>query len=72
VAARSCGRRTYSAAVARKEPVSVAVAAAEQAPRKEDCSWIRDPSTGCWMPENHVGDVDAADLRARLLFSKNE
>jgi hypothetical protein len=76
VAARNCGRRTYAAAaeaVARKEPVSVAVgkAAAEQAPRKE-CSWIRDPKTGCWMPENHIDDVDAADLRARLLYSKNE
>jgi hypothetical protein len=78
VAARNCGRRTYAAAaeaVARKEPVSVAVRkaeAAEQAPRKVECSWIRDPKTGCWMPENHIDDVDAADLHARLLYSKNE
>jgi hypothetical protein len=72
VAARNCGRRTYAAAaeaVARKEPVSVAVRKAEQAPRKVECSWIRDPKTGCWMPENHI---DAADLHARLLYSKNE
>ncbi|OEL19625.1 hypothetical protein BAE44_0019357 [Dichanthelium oligosanthes] len=72
-----CGRRTYSAAaaaVARKEPVDVAgnarpPGAADKAAKakEEESFWMRDPNTGCWMPENHMHDVDAADLRARLL-----
>ncbi|GJN03668.1 hypothetical protein PR202_ga21139 [Eleusine coracana subsp. coracana] len=83
VAARNYGRRTYGTAaaeaVAKQEPVNLAAAkvrqptAAEQAVmRKEECSWMRDPKTGCWMPENHIDDVDAADLRARLIFSKKD
>ncbi|KAF8704466.1 hypothetical protein HU200_031419 [Digitaria exilis] len=81
-----CGRRSYSAAavaaaaaaaVARKEPVVDAVAgkarqAAAAKPKVEEGFWMRDPKTGCWMPETHMGEVvDAADLRARLLFAKN-
>lgn len=80
VAARNCGGRTYAAAAeaaVSKEPVSVAAVkarlpAAEKAPMNEEWSWMRDPKTGCWMPENHIDDVDAADLRARLIFSKNQ
>ncbi|GJN16075.1 hypothetical protein PR202_gb03025 [Eleusine coracana subsp. coracana] len=84
VAERNCGRRTYGAAAAEavakhQEPVNLAAAkprqptAAEQAVmRKEEWSWTRDPKTGCWMPENHIDDVDAADLRARLIFSKKD
>ncbi|PUZ51736.1 hypothetical protein GQ55_6G212800 [Panicum hallii var. hallii] len=74
----SCGRRTYSAAaaVARKEPVGAACKArlpgAGSKPREEEGFWMRDPKTGCWMPENRLHDVDAADLRARLLFSKKD
>ncbi|XP_072150709.1 late embryogenis abundant protein 2-like [Setaria viridis] len=75
-----CGRRTYSAAaaaVARKEPVEVASkarlpGAAADKPKEEESFWMRDPKTGCWMPETHMGDVDAADLRARLLFAKKD
>ena len=81
----NCGRRAFSAAaaaVARKEPVEVAgkarppaaadKAAAAKVVEEEESFWMRDPKTGCWMPENHLHDVDAADLRARLLFSKKD
>ena len=72
----NCGRRAFSAAaaaVARKEPVEVAGKARSAAKMEEEESfWMRDPKTGCWMPENHLHDVDAADLRARLLFSKKD
>ena len=73
----SCGRRTYSAAaaMARKDPVEAAGKArmpgAGAKPREEGF-WMRDPKTGCWMPENRLHDVDAADLRARLLFAKKD
>jgi len=39
---------------------------------REEGFWMRDPKTGCWMPENRLHDVDAADLRARLLFAKKD
>ncbi|KAG0523839.1 hypothetical protein BDA96_07G157600 [Sorghum bicolor] len=74
------GRRAFSAAataVARKEPVEAAGKArpADKAAAKmeeEESFWMRDPKTGYWMPEKHLYDVDAADLRARLLFSKKD
>ncbi|KAL6661592.1 hypothetical protein ACP70R_000976 [Stipagrostis hirtigluma subsp. patula] len=75
-------RRAYSAvaAAAREEPAAMAgagrlpAAAADKAAPKptNDCPWTRDPKTGYWMPENHLNDVDAAELRARLLFSKKD
>ncbi|CAO2206904.1 unnamed protein product [Urochloa humidicola] len=76
------GRRTYSAAaaaVARKDPAVEAAggarlpgkAAAAKA-KEEESFWMRDPKTGCWMPESHMADVDAADLRAQLLFAKKD
>ncbi|CAL5005927.1 unnamed protein product [Urochloa decumbens] len=76
-----CGRRTYgaaAAAVARKEPAVEASGAGAMLPGKvaakpkEEGFWMRDPKTGCWMPEAHMADVDAADLRARLLFAKKD
>ncbi|OEL28321.1 hypothetical protein BAE44_0010661 [Dichanthelium oligosanthes] len=33
--------------------------------------WMRDPQTGCWAPEDSFADVDAAELRARLLARKD-
>lgn len=29
--------------------------------------WMRDPKSGNWVPETHLEDVDAADLRKQLL-----
>ncbi|KAF7110233.1 hypothetical protein CFC21_110371 [Triticum aestivum] len=79
-AANKRGVRSYAAAAAavtRQEPsaagaASRLAAAAEEAAPKKEFFWMRDPKTGCWMPENHVDVVDPADLRARLLFSKKD
>uniref|UniRef100_A0A803KQV8 Uncharacterized protein n=1 Tax=Chenopodium quinoa TaxID=63459 RepID=A0A803KQV8_CHEQI len=32
--------------------------------------WMRDPTTGFWMPENHFDEVDVAELRQKLLYNK--
>ncbi|KAJ8622192.1 hypothetical protein MRB53_030721 [Persea americana] len=34
--------------------------------------WMRDPDTGYWVPENHFGDIDAAELRDKHLSKKQE
>lgn len=34
---------------------------------KEGIFWMRDPKTGNWIPENHFGEVDAAELREKFL-----
>ncbi|XP_040377306.1 protein SENESCENCE-ASSOCIATED GENE 21, mitochondrial-like [Oryza brachyantha] len=76
----SLGRRGYAAEVQRRgssmaarisavEGGGAAGAAAAAAAAKE-IFWMRDPKTGCWVPENRFGDVDAAELRARLLSRK--
>lgn len=37
---------------------------------KNKSFWMRDPATGNWIPEDHFGDADAAELRAKLLSSE--
>uniref|UniRef100_A0A0D9VV14 Uncharacterized protein n=1 Tax=Leersia perrieri TaxID=77586 RepID=A0A0D9VV14_9ORYZ len=37
---------------------------------KKEVSWMRDPKTGCWAPENRPEELDAVDLRNRLLNYK--
>lgn len=32
--------------------------------------WMRHPEKGYWIPENHFGDIDAAELRGKLLPKK--
>ncbi|CAK8560521.1 unnamed protein product [Lathyrus sativus] len=34
--------------------------------------WMKDPKTGNWIPENHFGEVDAADLRNMFLPKKSQ
>jgi hypothetical protein len=36
---------------------------------KKDVFWMRDPKTGCWIPENRFQDDvhDAVELRNRML-----
>ncbi|KAI5680458.1 hypothetical protein M9H77_01685 [Catharanthus roseus] len=34
-------------------------------------SWIPDPVTGYYRPENHAKEIDAAELRMMLLKNKN-
>ncbi|KAF0921389.1 hypothetical protein E2562_006959 [Oryza meyeriana var. granulata] len=55
-----------AAAAGRRADVAGAAAAAA----KRDVPWMRDPKTGCWAPENRVEEVDAVDLRNRLLNYK--
>ncbi|CAN6306338.1 unnamed protein product [Urochloa humidicola] len=37
---------------------------------KKEVFWMRDPKTGCWIPENQFQEVDAVELRNRLLRYK--
>lgn len=32
--------------------------------------WMRDPHTGDWIPEDHFGQIDVAELREKLLSRK--
>ncbi|KAG1342574.1 protein SENESCENCE-ASSOCIATED GENE 21, mitochondrial-like, partial [Cocos nucifera] len=74
-------RRCYSAAAesARAVPGAArrAAAATEKTAMesggsaKKEIFWMRDPKTGCWIPENRFDEVDAAELRARLLPKKH-
>ncbi|XP_058745470.1 uncharacterized protein LOC131618223 [Vicia villosa] len=34
--------------------------------------WMKDPKTGNWIPENHFGEVDAADLRNKFLPKRSQ
>jgi len=34
--------------------------------------WMRDPKTGNWIPENHFGEVDVADLRNKFLSKRSQ
>ncbi|KAL4178839.1 hypothetical protein AMTRI_Chr13g117180 [Amborella trichopoda] len=38
--------------------------------RSEQIFWMRDPVTGNWIPENHFGAMDVAELREKLLSKK--
>lgn len=50
---------------------AMAAAAAEGGrARKKDVFWMKDPKTGYWVPENRFDEVDAVELRDRLLHCK--
>ncbi|KAI3966926.1 hypothetical protein MKX01_017577 [Papaver californicum] len=36
----------------------------------EESSWVPDPVTGYYRPENHADDIDVAELRETLLNQK--
>ncbi|CAL5021380.1 unnamed protein product [Urochloa decumbens] len=76
----SLSRRGYAAAAAgaevhqRAAPAAAAAMAASgsnAAAAAREVFWMRDPQTGCWAPEDRFADVDAAELRARLLARKD-
>ncbi|CAO2046236.1 unnamed protein product [Urochloa humidicola] len=80
----SLSRRGYAAAAAAGAEVHQRAAPAAMAPRvsasaggsnaaaaSREVFWMRDPETGCWAPEDRFADVDAAELRARLLSRKD-
>jgi hypothetical protein len=37
---------------------------------KRTAFWMRDPTTGDWIPEDHFGETDTADLRQKFLSRK--
>ncbi|XVF32793.1 hypothetical protein REPUB_Repub17cG0113300 [Reevesia pubescens] len=39
----------------------------DMAGTKEKVSWVPDPVTGCYRPENCANEIDVAELRAMLL-----
>lgn len=45
--------------------------AVETSSPAKEVFWMRDPNTGNWVPENHFGEVDAAELREKLLPKKS-
>ncbi|GMI73745.1 senescence-associated gene 21, Arabidopsis thaliana late embryogenensis abundant like 5 [Hibiscus trionum] len=52
------GRSAASAAAVKEEFAGGA---------KEKVSWVPDPVTGCYRPENSAKEIDVAELRAMLL-----
>ncbi|XVE51788.1 hypothetical protein DITRI_Ditri02bG0069500 [Diplodiscus trichospermus] len=40
--------------------------------KKVDTFWMKDPKTGNWIPENHFGDIDVAELREKVLSKKQK
>ncbi|XVF22187.1 hypothetical protein REPUB_Repub12eG0152200 [Reevesia pubescens] len=54
------GAARNSAAVVKKTGEDIAGA-------KEKVSWVPDPVTGCYRPENCANEIDVAELRAMLL-----
>jgi hypothetical protein len=51
--------------------VSASAGGSSAASSSREVFWMRDPQTGCWAPEDRFADVDAAELRARLLARKD-
>ncbi|KAK3415476.1 protein SENESCENCE-ASSOCIATED GENE 21, mitochondrial-like [Eucalyptus grandis] len=43
----------------------------ETARSTERVSWVPDPKTGYYRPENRAEEIDVAELRAALLKNKN-
>ncbi|XP_054779919.1 protein SENESCENCE-ASSOCIATED GENE 21, mitochondrial-like [Prosopis cineraria] len=39
---------------------------------KEKVFWMRDPNTGNWIPENHFGEIDVAELRNKYLSNAHK
>ncbi|KAI8544759.1 hypothetical protein RHMOL_Rhmol08G0319800 [Rhododendron molle] len=37
---------------------------------KKEEFWMRDPKTGNWIPETHISEVDAEELRDKFLPDK--
>ncbi|OEL37964.1 hypothetical protein BAE44_0001016 [Dichanthelium oligosanthes] len=72
VYARAANVHVSAAAVAAVERTTdgVAVDGGRAAASKKEVFWMRDPKTGCWVPENRFQEVDAVELRNRLLHHR--
>ncbi|KAJ0988271.1 hypothetical protein J5N97_006627 [Dioscorea zingiberensis] len=68
--------RRYAVAAAKSESATVkTVSTAPEASEvngivKKEISWMREPKTGNWMPEDRFQEIDYAELRAKLLSKK--
>ncbi|KAK3415478.1 hypothetical protein EUGRSUZ_H01105, partial [Eucalyptus grandis] len=70
----SIARRGYAAAsqgVASSFNVMSKKTGEEMARSTERVSWVPDPKTGYYRPENRADEIDVAELRALLLKNKN-
>lgn len=61
---RATGGRTSAAAMMKKS-------AEEMTGSTEKVSWVPDPVTGVYRPENLANELDVADLRAMFLKNNN-
>ncbi|KAK1263389.1 hypothetical protein QJS04_geneDACA013588 [Acorus gramineus] len=76
----SISKRSYSAVKTKetstKTQASVATAASMSTAKttadghKGEIFWMRNPRTGNWAPEDRFEDVDAVELRNKILFKK--
>ncbi|KMT04743.1 hypothetical protein BVRB_7g169230 isoform B [Beta vulgaris subsp. vulgaris] len=44
--------------------------ASEKIAEKKEVYWMRNPTTGDWIPETHFDEVDVVELRRKLLLKK--
>ncbi|TYH56923.1 hypothetical protein ES332_D08G054500v1 [Gossypium tomentosum] len=66
-AAASASRSVVSSGVRGGAASNAAVAKQAREETKEKVSWVPDPVTGCYRPENCGNEIDVAQLRAVLL-----
>uniref|UniRef100_A0A0D6R716 Uncharacterized protein n=1 Tax=Araucaria cunninghamii TaxID=56994 RepID=A0A0D6R716_ARACU len=68
---RTSGRdKDLSGIAAQQRMMSKGEGEEESASIKKKVFWMKDPATGDWIPEDHFDDIDAAELRAKLLKRK--
>ncbi|KAK9281903.1 hypothetical protein L1049_004811 [Liquidambar formosana] len=77
-----CSRRSYAIAADNARVQSAAtsvmgkaeesgnVRAVDGAAEQKEIFWVRDPKSGNWKPENHIGEIDVAELREKVLPKK--
>ncbi|PUZ76165.1 hypothetical protein GQ55_1G268200 [Panicum hallii var. hallii] len=70
-AAAAAGAEVHQRAAAMAARGSASAGASNSVAASREVFWMRDPQTGCWAPEDRFADVDAAELRARLLSWKD-
>ena len=61
-----------AAAVGRATADGGGAADGGRATGNKDVFWMRDPKTGCWIPENRFQEVDAVELRNRRCSTTSE
>ncbi|MBA0852009.1 hypothetical protein Goshw_000005 [Gossypium schwendimanii] len=66
-ASASASRGVVSSGVRGGSASNAAVAKQAREETKEKVSWVPDPVTGCYRPENCGNEIDVAELRAVLL-----